>query len=76
MSPLWAIAPGVVTVGSLVALVGLHRINVASDEVARELERLREVRDALDVVRAAADDTVAGVRRVREHPAPWARGGL
>jgi hypothetical protein len=72
MSPLWAIAPGAVSVGGIVALVGLRRISETAAEVGAELERLREVRTALVDVRAATDDTVAAARRVRERPAPWA----
>jgi len=73
MSPLWAIAPGVVAAGGVMALLGLRRIAATAEEVAVELERLREVHGALDQIRAATDDTVASAQRVRGRPAPWDR---
>ncbi|MDP1820287.1 MAG: hypothetical protein Q8K58_10420 [Acidimicrobiales bacterium] len=73
MSPLWAIAPGVVAVGGLLALIGLRRIDLAAREVAVELQRLRDVRTALDHLSAAADDTLVTAERVRTRPPPWAR---
>jgi hypothetical protein len=73
MSPLWAIAPGVVAVGGVMALVGLRRIAATADEVAVELDRLRDVHGALDEIRAATDDTIESAQRVRSRPAPWDR---
>jgi hypothetical protein len=65
MSLLWAVAPVAVAIGVGIAVIGLRRIAAESDELAAEITRVREVRDALTDLRAASDDTVARVRGMR-----------
>ncbi len=65
MSLLWAVAPVAVAVGVGIGLAGLRRIAAASEDLAAEVRRTAEVRDALAELRGAADDTVTRARDLR-----------
>lgn len=65
MSLLWAIPPVAMVAGTLVLLAQLREIDGATTELARELQRLGELRDAVAEVRSSAADARARARGVR-----------
>jgi hypothetical protein len=65
MSMLWAVPPVAATIGVLIGLAQLRRIDDATRALAGQLRQLGEVRVAVTEVRAASLEARAAARGLR-----------